>query len=394
MSLKGKKILLGITGGISIYKVCDLVSRLKKQGAILEIIMTEAATKLVSPLVFETMGKCKVYTDIFHEGYHSEVEHIELPSRADVFLIAPASGNTMAKITYGIADNLLTSAALAYNKDIIFAVAMNTNMLNNKATQNNIKTLKSRNHKFINSKIGLLACNTIGDGRLAEPYEIVEYLEEYFTKKDLLGKRIIVTAGPTIERIDPVRYLSNDSSGKMGYSIAKAAKRRGAEVILISGPTRLDLIPGIKIEKVSDTEEMFERSKYYFKDADVFIMSAAPSDFKVVNKSDIKLKKDRLIDFKIDLEKNKDILQSLGNEKKEQILIGFAAETDNLIKNAKIKLKKKNLDYIIANDVSKENAGFNVDTNIVTIISKKDEINYPLMSKKDLANIILDLVKE
>lgn len=392
MSLKNKKILLGVTGGISIYKVCDLVSRLIKKGAILEILMTEAATKLVSPLVFETMGRCKVYTDMFHEGHHEEVEHIELPKRADAFLIAPASGNTMAKIAHGIADNLLTSAALAYDRDIIFAVAMNTNMLNNLSTQDNIKILKHRKHKFIESNVGVLACNTIGDGRLAEPVEIVEYMEDYFTKKDLIGKKILVTAGPTRERIDPVRYLSNDSSGKMGYSIAKAAKARGASVTLITGPVKLDKPNGIDIEEIESTEDMFNAVGKYFDNTDALIMAAAPSDYRAKNINSNKIKKEDTDKFEIDFIENKDIVKYFGNNKNKQIVIGFAAETTNLIDNAKSKLKRKNLDYIVANDVTKKGAGFNVDTNIVSIISKDEIVDYPIMDKTEIADKILDLL--
>lgn len=394
MSLKNKRILLGVTGGISIYKACDLVSRLIKKGAILEIIMTEAATKLVSPLVFETMGRCKVYTDMFHQGHHDEVEHIELPKRADAFLIAPASGNTMAKITHGIADNLLTSAALAYDKDIIFAVAMNTNMLNNPSTQDNINILKNRKHKFIESNVGVLACNTVGDGRLAEPVEIIEYMEEYFTKKDLLGKKILITAGPTRERIDPVRYLSNDSSGKMGYSIAKVAKARGAHVTLITGPVKLDKPNGINIEEVESTEEMFNAVDKHFDKTDALIMAAAPSDYRATNISPNKIKKEETSKFDIDFQENKDIVKHFGNIKNNQIVIGFAAETNNLIENANNKLAKKNLDYIIANDITKKGAGFNVDTNIATIISKDNIVNYPIMDKVELADKILDLLKD
>lgn len=394
MSLKNKRILLGVTGGISIYKSCDLVSRLIKKGVILEIIMTEAATKLVSPLVFETMGRCKVYTDMFHHGHHEEVEHIELPKRADAFLIAPASGNTMAKIAHGIADNLLTSAALAYDRDIIFAIAMNTNMLNNPSTQDNINILRKRKHKFIDSNVGVLACNTIGDGRLAEPSEIIEYMEDYFTKKDLIGKKVLITAGPTRERIDPVRYLSNDSSGKMGYSIAKAAKARGADVTLISGPVKLDKPNGINIEEVESTEEMFNAVAKYFDKIDALIMAAAPSDYRASNISPNKIKKEETSKFEIDFQENKDIVKHFGNIKNNQIVIGFAAETNNLIENANNKLAKKNLDYIVANDITEKGAGFNVDTNIATIISKDNLVNYPIMDKTELADKILDLLKD
>ncbi|MDO5649247.1 MAG: bifunctional phosphopantothenoylcysteine decarboxylase/phosphopantothenate--cysteine ligase CoaBC [Gallicola sp.] len=388
-----KKILLGISAGIAIYKVCDLVSRLIKRGYELEIIMTEDATKLVSPLVFETMGRCRVYTEMFHEGHHAEVEHIELATRADVFLIAPATGNTMAKIAHGIADNLLTAAALAYTKPIHFAVTMNTNMLLNPATQDNIAVLKKRGHEFIESSVGDLACNTFGDGRMAEPEEIADYIDGLSYAKDLKGKRIIVTAGPTQERIDPVRYLTNDSSGKMGYSIAKKAILRGADVVLITGPVSLEKPKGCKVLEIKTTEELLKSLDKEFPSSDALIMAAAPSDYRIPEISKEKIKKTGQ-GMEIKLIENPDILAEMGRKKKDQLIIGFAAETENVIENGKKKLKKKNADYIIANDVSREDAGFNVDTNIATILSEKEEISLEKMSKLDLADKILDLLKD
>lgn len=388
--LKDKRILIGVTGGIAIYKVLDLISRLKKQGAKLDVIMTKAATELVSPITFQTMARTKVHTEMFLESSDYSVEHISLSEKCDFALIAPATANTIAKVAYGIADNLLTTTILACDKPVIFATAMNVNMYNNVATQNNIRTLQERGYHFIDCGEGFLACNTFGKGRMAEPVEIIDYLEHFVTEKDLKGKKILVTAGPTVERIDPVRFISNDSSGKMGYSIAKAARNRGAEVTLISGPTKLDRLNGINTLDIVSAEDLFTAIESEFDKTDVLIMSAAPADFKVVNSSDRKIKSSKVPVIK--LEKNKDIISHFGSIKENQTIIGFAAETDNLEKNAEEKLRKKNLDFIVANDVSKPGAGFNVDTNIATIISKDEKIELPLMSKFDLANKILDLI--
>lgn len=389
--LENKNILLGVSGGIAAYKVLDLCSRLKKKGANLKIIMTKSATEFIKPLSFETMGRCKVYTDLF-EGHHEEVHHIELAKWADLMLIAPASANTLAKMAYGIADNFLLSTYLACDKDVVVAPTMNTNMLKAKATQRNLITLKEDGVKIIKPEPGLLACNTVGDGRLEEPSEIIDYLEDYFTKKDLTGKKIIVSAGPTVEPIDFVRYISNNSSGKMGYNIANEARKRGAEVILISGPVNPIKINGIKRIEIKTNFEMKDAINLEFEDADALIMSAAPVDYRVENPSDKKIKKDGS-NLNLELIENIDIIKYFGSIKKNQTIIGFAAETDDLIKNAKAKLTKKNLDYIIANDLTKWGAGFNVDTNVASIISKDEIINLDIMPKSQLANKILDLLR-
>lgn len=386
-----KRILICVTAGIAIYKVVDVVSKLVKKGYELEIIMTEAATKLISPLVFETMGNCLVHTDMFHKGHHYEVEHIEIAKRADLCLVAPATANTIAKLANGIADNLLTSTLLAYTKDTFVAVAMNTNMLNNVATVDNINKLKNRGFKFINSKVGFLACNTYGDGRLAEPVEIVEEIDRYFIKKDLVGKKIIVTAGPTIERIDPVRYITNDSSGKMGYSIAEMAYNRGAEVVLISGPSKLNISDGINKIDIITNNELKNSIEKEFSNSDVLIMAAAPCDFRVKEQSKEKIKRKKE-SFNLELLPNEDILSHFGKIKENRLIIGFAAESNDLIENSKRKLENKNLDYIIANNISEKDAGFNVDTNKVKIVSKEEIIDIPLMLKSEVANKILDLI--
>lgn len=389
--LENKNILLGVSGGIAAYKVLDLCSRLKKSGANLKIIMTKSATEFINPLSFETMGKCQVYTDLF-TGHHEKVHHIEVAKWADLMLIAPASANTIAKMANGIADNFLLSTYLACDKDVFIAPAMNTNMLKAKATQRNLKILKDDGVRIIKPEPGLLACNTIGDGRLEEPIEIIDYLEDYFTEKDLLGKKIIVTAGPTVEPIDFVRYISNNSSGKMGYNIANEARKRGAEVILISGPVKPIKVNGIKRIEIKTNADMKSAIAREFDNADALIMSAAPVDYKVKKASNKKIKKNGS-NLNLELVENIDIIQFFGSIKNKQTIIGFAAETDDLIANAKTKLEKKNLDYIIANDLTKWGAGFDVDTNLASIISKDAIDNLEIMPKSQLANKILDLLR-
>lgn len=389
--IENKNILLGISGGIASYKVLDLCSRLKKKNANLQVIMTPAATEFVSPLSFETMAKCKVYMDMW-EGHHESVHHIDLPKWADVMLIAPATASTIGKMANGIADNFLIASYLACEKDVIIAPSMNTQMLLNPATQKNIEILKSYGVKVIAPESGILACNTVGDGRLEEPKNIVEYLEEYFTNKDLKGKKVIVSAGPTIEPIDFVRYVSNHSSGKMGYNIANEAKKRGADVVLVSGPVKPFSIKGINRIEVKTNEEMKNAIDENFDNADALIMAAAPVDYKSSIVSDHKIKKSGQ-NLKMEFVENTDILKYFGNKKTKQKVIGFAAETDDLIENASAKLKKKNADYIIANDLTKAGAGFNMDTNIASIISKDNIKNLEKMSKTELANQILDLIR-
>ncbi|WP_058990384.1 bifunctional phosphopantothenoylcysteine decarboxylase/phosphopantothenate--cysteine ligase CoaBC [Anaerococcus rubeinfantis] len=388
--IKGKNILLGVSGGIAAYKTLELCSRLKKEGANLKIIMTKAACEFVSPLSFETMGKCIVYSDMF-EGHHDKVYHIELPKWADVFLLAPLSANTLAKMTYGIADNMLTASILACDKDIIVAPTMNTNMLNNESTQNNLKIIKERGVHIINPNSGLLACDTRGDGRMEEPENIVRYLDYYFTKKDLKGKKIIVSAGPTVEPIDYVRFITNKSSGKMGYNIAIEAFKRGADVKLVSGPVNPMDTSGIDKVNIRTNKDLKDAIEMDFDNCDALIMSAAPTDYKVREVSDKKIKKNG-DNLNLELIENIDILKYFGNKKDKQILIGFAAETDDLIKNAKIKLESKKADYIIANDLKKKGAGFDVDTNIASILSKDKVEKLDIMTKKELANRILDLL--
>lgn len=392
--LKDKTILLGVTGGIAIYKAVDLVSKLRKKGAIVEVVMTDAAREFVSPLTFQTMSENVVHYDMFNLFGHVDVEHISLAQKADVILIAPACANTIGKIANGIADNLLTTVVMASTSKVVFGTAMNTKMYENPIVQGNIDKLKSLGYEFIEPTVGLLACGDYGSGKMAEPIDIVEYLEGFFTEKDLKGKKLVVTAGPTREPIDPVRYLSNHSSGKMGYSIARNAMRRGGEVVLISGPTCLEAPKGVRLVNVTTTDEMFRAVEDEFDDSDILIKAAAPSDYRPSSISKEKIKKeDKTDNLNIDFVKNMDIAKYFGNKKKNQIIVGFAAETTNLHQYAKEKLKKKNFDFIVANDVTRKGAGFKGDTNIVSIIDKEGETReYPQMNKNEVANIILDKI--
>ncbi len=394
--LDNKNVIVGVCGGIAVYKVADLVSRLKKQNANVDVIMTENATKFVSPLTFQTLASSPVYVDMFAEPKHYDVEHISLAKKADVFIIAPATANVIGKIANGIADDLLTTTIMATKAKVIFAPAMNTNMYLNPIVQKNISYLKELGYEFIDPGTGLLACKDYGPGRMAEPEDIVEYIIESFVNKDLAGKKIVVTAGPTIEPLDPVRYVTNHSSGKMGYNIAKAAKSRGADVVLITGPTSLKAPNGVKVIKVNTTIEMLNAVEREFDSCEVLIKAAAPLDYRPEKVSDVKIKKKGGEDDQLNIRyiRNPDIAEHFGRIKGNKILVGFAAETNDLIEYAKEKLKKKNLDFIVANNIMEDGAGFKGDTNVVTIIDKDENIeNYPVLDKYKVAQIILDKVK-
>jgi len=390
--LKGKNIVLGVSGGIAVYKAVDVVSKLKKNGANVDVIMTEAATKFVTPLTFQSLSQNYVTVNMFSEPKNWEIEHISLASKADLFLVAPATANIIGKIANGIADDMLSTTIMATKAKVVFAPAMNTNMYNNPIFQRNVEVLKSYGYQFIKPGVGRLACGDYGEGKMAEPIDIVNYVISSFAKKDLIGKKIIVTAGPTIAPLDPVRYLTNHSSGKMGYAIAQEASNRGAEVTLISGPTNLSSPTGVKIIRVNTTIEMFEAVEKVFDECDVMIKAAAPLDYRPKTINSQKIKKNRS-NINVDLIKNPDIALHFGKLKKNKIIIGFAAETQNVIENAKKKIKQKNFDFIVANDVSKENAGFKSETNIVSILDKYGNIeDFPLMKKEKLAKIIIDKV--
>ena len=392
--LHGKNILVGVTGGIAAYKVVEVVSRLKKLGAEVRVVMTRAAAEFVAPRTFQEITKNPVSVEMFAGAINFHVEHIALANFADVVLIAPATANFLAKAAHGIADDLLTTTILATPAPLLVAPSMNTRMLDHPATQENIEILKSRGVKIIDSEIGLLACGTSGKGRLAEPENICEEIIKFFAPKILKGKKILVTAGGTIEPIDPVRFICNRSSGKMGFEIAKAAKNHGAEVILIAGNTTVDAPANLKFIKVETAEQMREEILEEFDSVDAVIMSAAVSDYRVKNIAPQKIKKDSE-NLTLELVKNPDILKELGQRKKNQLLVGFAAETQNVIDYAKNKIVEKNLDFIVANDVSKEGAGFSVDTNIISIINRAGEVeNFPKMTKSELAEkIILRVAK-
>lgn len=397
MKLKDKNILLGVTGGISAYKCPGICSLLRKKGANVKVVMTKAATEFVTPMTFQTMSDNLVHTEMFPKVPISPVvDHIELAKWADIIVIAPASANTIAKIANGIADNLLSSIMLASRSPIIIVPAMNTFMLNNMATRENLKTIRDRGMTVLGTHVDLLACNDVGDGKMLEPEEIVYEIDTVLRKKDLQGKRFVVTAGPTIEAIDPVRYLTNHSSGKMGYALAEEAMKRGAEVTLVSGPTSLEKPKVAKFIQIKSTQEMFDAVVENFEMADVLIKAAAPADFKPLKVSDQKIKKEgqdgNLI---LELSQNPDIAKTVGARKTKQFIVGFAAESQNEVENAKKKIVSKNFDMIVVNNITKKNAGFKSNTNDVVIIDKEGNVkDLEMMSKTDLANKILDSVKK
>lgn len=390
--LKGKRVLIGVSGGIAIYKILSFLSMLNKEGAETEVIMTDGAKEFVTPLTFQTMSKHRVHSSLFSEE-DGEIPHIDITRRNDVFLIAPATANVIAKLANGIADDLLTAAALASTCPILVSPAMNVVMYKNEATQKNIDTLKERGMKIIEPGSGLLACNEIGDGRLPEPEELLEVLNDFFTEKDLKGKKILITAGATRERLDPIRFLTNDSSGRQGIAIALSAKRRGADVTLIHGHIDVTVPKGIDSVKIESTEELLNSVKKNFENSDALIMAAAPSDYRPENAADNKIKKDGTYsDLILTLKENPDIIKTVAKNKGNRKVIGFAAETENLLEYGNKKLVEKNLDYIVCNDVSKAGAGFNGNTNIVVILGKNYKQGYPKMTKMEVADKILDLL--
>ncbi len=390
--IKDKIIVFGVTGGIAAYKAAELTRLLIKAGAKVHVIMTRGAAEFVTPLTFQTLSKNPVHTDLFSLTQEAEVGHISLADRANLFVIAPATANIIGKIANGIADDLLTTSIMATKALVLLAPAMNCNMYENPIVQGNMEKLKKYGYHFIDSETGELACGYEGKGRMAEPSHILEEMETVLSPKDLKGERILVTAGPTHEAIDPVRFIGNRSSGKMGHALAKMALRRGADVTLISGPSSLKPPRGARFIAAESAEEMRKAVMSNLKDATAVIMAAAVADYKPVTAASEKIKKGKA-SLSIDLEKTEDILSEIGKKKGKRLLIGFAAETENLAANAKKKLKEKNLDLIVANNVKEPGAGFGVDTNIVTIIDKKGNIEeLPKMGKEDVAWKILDKV--
>ena len=389
--LKDKNIVLGVTGGIAAYKACDLVSRLKKQGALVRVVLTANGAKFVPPLTFETLSSNPVVTDTFEP--RKSLEHVSLAKWADAFVIAPASANCLAKLANGIADDLLSTTALAMTAPLLIAPAMNANMWRHPATQANFRLLLERGAKTVGPMSGHLACGDDDVGRMAEPEQIVEALDALLNpRRDFEGRHVLVTAGPTVERIDPVRYITNRSSGKMGYAIAEAARDRGAEVVLVSGPVNLAAPEGVEVVNSESSAELCAAVLARGDWADVVIQAAAPADYTPVNVSDTKIKKTGA-GMMLELKNTTDIAKTLGERKHPgQVLVAFAAETDRVLENAKGKLEKKNADLIVANDVTRPGAGFGVDTNAVTLITRQDENALPVMSKRDVADAILDKV--
>ena len=393
MLLQGKDIVLGVTGGIAAYKAVEVASRLRKLGAEVFVIMTKNACEFVMPLTFETISNHPVVTDTFARPETWEVEHIALAKRAALFLIAPATANIVAKIAHGIADDMLSTTVLATRAPILLAPAMNTNMWEAEATRENLQVLAKRGVLTVGPGSGFLAEGTYGVGRMAEPEEIVEsVLSCLAQKQDFAGFKVLVTAGPTRERIDPVRYMTNDSSGKMGYAIARQAQRRGAKVTLVTGPVQLSVPDGVEIVNVETTSQMHDAVLGLFAEQDILIQAAAPADYRFTNPSDQKIKKQAGQTLVLEMTENPDIAVAVGKQKMPgQILVGFAAETQNVLENARAKLQKKNLDLIVANDVTLPGAGFHVDTNIATLITKEGVLERPLQTKIQLADDILDM---
>ena len=391
--IAGKRIVLGVCGGIAAYKSVEIVSRLKKAGASVQVIMTQGATKFVTPLTFREMSGNSVVHTMWDEPKTWNVEHIAIASWADCFLLAPATANIIGKLAHGIADDMLSTTLLATTAPVIVAPAMNTNMYLNPITQENIEKLRGVGYRFIEPGSGSLACGTSGPGRLPEPVDIVRAVEELLTKNlDLSGKKILVTAGGTREPIDPVRYIGNRSSGKMGYAMAEVAASRGAAVILVTGPVHLPPPPGVKTIVVESARQMRDAVMAEFDACDIVIKAAAVADYRVSNQAAHKIKKTDE-NLTLILERNPDILAELGRIKKNQLLVGFAAETEDLLRHAAEKLLRKNADMIVANDVSLPGAGFNCDTNVVKLLYKDGRVEeLPKMSKKELAGLILDRI--
>ena len=391
-----KNILLGVTGGIAAYKSAELIRLFKKEGFNVKVIMTENSKQFITPLTLAVLSENKVYTTLFSEDKEdNEIRHISLAQWADIMIIAPATANTIAKIAHGIADDMLTSTVLAFSGKLFFVPAMNSVMINNPIYQENINYLTGKGYSFIDSEKGSLACGDYGDGRMAEPENIVTFIKNQYSLNNLLKNiKILVTASATREPIDEVRFLSNRSTGKMGFAIAEEAQKRGAVVTLITGPTCLQNPVNIKTIHVNTAEEMKEEVMHYFNETDVFISAAAVADFKPDHIVAGKIKKKEHDSFSLNLSKNVDILKEAGKKKNKQILVGFAAEVKDLKKNALDKLKLKNLDLIIANDITRKDSGFGTETNKVTIIDNKSmETDLPLMSKYELAEHILERIQ-
>lgn len=394
MPLKGKTVVLGVTGGIAAYKSCELVSRLKKAGAQVHVIMTKNACQFVAPLTFETLSGHPVVCDTFERPETWEVEHVALAKKADLFVVAPATANILAKMTWGIADDMLSTTVLATKAPVLAAPAMNTGMWENAATQENVQKLAARGIRFIGPEGGYLACGDTGKGRMSEPNDIYREIETLLCAgQDMQGLSVLVTAGPTRERIDPVRFITNRSSGKMGYAIAQAAAERGAKVTLISGPVNLSAPDGVEVVPVESTRDLYDAMMARCGEADIVIQSAAPADFTPVKQAKQKIKKQNGSELTLTFAQTPDVAAAVGEKKRPgQILVGFAAETNDVLENAEGKLRRKNLDMIVANDVTAPGAGFDVDTNVVTFVTREKTEQMPMLLKSQVAGELLDCV--
>ena len=391
--LEGKTVLLGVTGSIAAYKIAYLASALKKQQADVHVLMTRNATNFINPITFETLTGNKCLVDTFDRNFQFQVEHVSIAKKADVVMIAPASANVIGKLAHGIADDMLTTTIMACRCKKFISPAMNTNMFENPIVQDNLKTLEHYGYEVIDPAVGYLACGDTGAGKMPEPETLLNYiLRECACEKDMKGLKVLVTAGPTQEAIDPVRYITNHSSGKMGYAIAKMAMLRGADVTLVSGRTALAPLPFVKVVPVVTARDMYEAVTSVSQEQDIIIKAAAVADYRPASVSDEKIKK-KDDDMSIALERTDDILKYLGEHKPEgQFLCGFSMETENMIGNSRVKLTRKNLDMVAANNVKMAGAGFQGDTNVLTLITQDEEVSLPLMSKEDAAGKILDKI--
>ena len=390
MDLQGKCVLLGITGGIAAYKMANVASALKKRGADVEVIMTRNATQFITPLTFETLTGHKCIVDTFDRDFQFDVTHISLAKKADVILVAPATANVIAKMAHGIADDMLTTTVLAAGCPKLVSPAMNTGMLENPITQDNIRTLERYGFTIIPSESGVLACHDVGKGRLPADAVLLDYVEQALTPKDLAGLRVTVTAGPTQEAIDPVRFLTNHSTGKMGYAVARAAAMRGASVTLIHGPTALELVRFTEDVAITSAQDMYEAVTSRFEQTDILVMAAAVADYRPATVAADKVKKSDG-DMSIPLVRTADILGTIGPRKTHQFLCGFSMETRDMVAHSAEKLQRKNLDMIVANNLKDPGAGFGVDTNLVTFLTPDGGVRQlPLMSKDAVAGAILD----
>ena len=387
--LKGKNIVVCVTGGIAVYKAVDVVSRLKKLGANIDVLMTESAKEFVTPLTFQSMSQNPVTSSVFDEPKAWQIEHIALATKADLFLVVPATANMIGKVANGISTTIMATHAR-----VVFAPAMNTQMYRNPIFVMNVDKLETLGYEFIAPAVGRLACGDYGEGKLADTADIEEYVVQMFSDGELKGKKVVVSAGPTIEPLDPVRFMTNHSSGKMGYEIAKQARDMGAEVVLVSGPTNLSSPDGVTLVSVQTTREMYSAIEQEFNSCDVLIKAAAPLDYRPTVVEDQKIKKGDG-DLTITFTRNPDIVAHFGKIKDQQILVGFAAETENLIQNAQKKIESKNLDFIVANYVGGDDSGFKSDSNKATLIYKNGETkDIPKMTKMELSRVILDSVVE